>query len=608
MIDRGESAVRVLHAVVGLNGSGDAPPITTVLFHSDPPDPAPWDGREADEVRSLAADVDDAQIVEALQHAQIDTLWLGEWTPGDRADLVAACEGGGVSVVGPDSAVIRRLSDPEVLRTLPGGETTLDGGGPDSRTRTIEVDLLADAAGRVWVVDSRDASVRRGGHSVIAEAPCTTLGRDVCGRIREAAADLLRAVGYRGAATVVFRSDGERFALDGIDCAAVPEHATAEERTGTSFIGWRLRLHRGETLPGDAPPDDGVAVEARLLAVDPATGFAVTPGRLQLLSFPVGTGVRIDANRRVGDTVDVDDPLIAVFTAWGPDRTVALERVRRALERSAVVIDGGATNRTFLLEVLAHETFVDGDFDDSWLERMIADRSGPDPHPVALLAAAVAAYDDDRAHALQAFYASAERGRPQQPIEVGAGIELRHGGTTYRVDVDRVGPRRSTIRCGSDVADIMVDELDEFERRVTCGGRRYRLIVSPTDAGFRVELGAATHVIVREDGVAVRAGWPALVVSALVQPGDTVAAGDPIAVLESMKMETTVTAPMAGEVVSVSIMANAQVERGAPIVRLRALQGSELGRRRCGSSRSLGPAGPCRSHAQALRSRVHAAR
>jgi len=568
VIDRGESAVRVLHAVGGLNGAGDAAPITTVLFHRDPPDPTPWDGREADEVRSLSPADTDAEIVEALQRAQIDTLWLGDWSPGARADLVEACAPAGIEVVGPDAATIRRLTDPEELRLLPGGDMFVTS---HAATHRIEVDVLADAYGSVWIVDSRDASVGRGGPSLIAEAPCTTLGPDVCRRIRAAAADLVRFVDYRGAATVVFRSDGADFTLIEVDVVATPEHATAEERTGTSIIGWRLRIQRGEVLPAETPPDDGVAVEARLLAVDADADFAVAPGRLTLLSFPVGTGVRIDANRRVGDTVDADDPLIAVFTAWGPDRTVALERVRRALARSSVVLDGGTTNRTFLLEVLGHETFERGDVDDTWLERMIAERSGAAPDVVALLAAAVAAYEDDRGYAQEAFYASAERGRPQQPVQVGDGIELCHAGATYHLDVDRVGPRRYAIRCGADTADITVDELDDYERRVTCGGRRHRLVVVPTDSGFRIELGAATHVIDREDGVALRAGWPALVVSAQVEPGDIVAAGDPIAVLESMKMETTVTAPMAGEVVAVSVMANAQVERGAPIVRIRPL-------------------------------------
>ncbi len=234
-----------------------------------------------------------------------------------------------------------------------------------------------------------------------------------------------------------------------------------------------------------------------------------------------------------------------------------------------MVIDGGVTNRTLLLGVLGHEAVLSGEVDDRWLDRMLEERSAPQPTPVALLAAAVQAYEDDFVHAQRAFYASAERGRPQQPVEVGNGIELRYAGATYRVDVDRVGPARYSIHHDHDVADITVDDLDGYERRLTCGGRRHRVVVAPTESGFRVEVGAASHVVVREDGIAVRAGWPALVVGALVEPGDVVAAGDPVAVLESMKMETVVTAPVAGEVVAVSIMANTQVESGAPLIWLR---------------------------------------
>ena len=96
-----------------------------------------------------------------------------------------------------------------------------------------------------------------------------------------------------------------------------------------------------------------------------------------------------------------------------------------------------------------------------------------------------------------------------------------------------------------------------------------RLLVVPTDAGYRIETESGAHHVEREDGVVVRAGWPALVVAVHVRPGARVAAGDPIAVLESMKMETTVTAPADGEVVSVAVGVNVQVEAGAPLLRLR---------------------------------------
>ena len=140
---------------------------------------------------------------------------------------------------------------------------------------------------------------------------------------------------------------------------------------------------------------------------------------------------------------------------------------------------------------------------------------------------------------------------------------------TYRLDVDCVGPRAYSIRNGSSVADVTVEVLDEYERRVTCAGRRHRLVVSPTDFGYRLQLGHSSPLIERQDGVLVRAGWPALVVETLVEPGDVVVAGQPVVVLESMKMETTVAAPFAGEVLEVSVTPNAQVERGAAMLRLR---------------------------------------
>lgn len=564
VLDSGETAVRVLDSVGGLNSSGDAVPITTVLFHSDP-DPQPWYAREADEVHQLPDHVERLaveDVVAVLQHAHVDTLWLGVWRPRDRVDLVAACEAGGVAVVGPNSATMRRLAD---RVDLVAGDA--DAGPSDgARLRRVEIDILADDHGTVWTLGGRDVSVRRNDQPVVAEAPCASISDRLAMRLRAEAERLARAVGYRGAGVVTFVHDGTDIAIVGFDCVAAPDHATTEERTGASIIGWRLRVQRGEPLIGHEPSGDGVAVEARLLAEDPDDGFTVASGRIALLRFPVGTGVRIDANRRAGDPVD--DPLLAVITAWGPDRDVALGRVRRALERTSVVIDDGATNRSLLLGVLTHPDFVVGDIDETWLDSVLVDRVPAPPDPVALLAAAVEAYEFDRAHAQDAFYASAARGRPQHPLDVGGDIQLGYRGVTYQLAVHRVGPRNYSIRHGSMVADVVVDALDRFERRINCGGRRHRVVVSSTDTGFRVELGHAAHLIDREDGIVVRAEWPALVVSALVGPGDVVARGDPIAVMESMKMETTVSAPFGGEVLAVSVTPNSQVVRGSPLIRL----------------------------------------
>jgi len=566
VLDRGETAVRVLNAVGDLNHAADGPPITTVLFHRER-DVQTWYGREADDVRALADTADavsEAQVVASLSRAQVDTLWLGEWSPGARADLVSACEAAGIAVVGPDAATIRALADRRGFDALAGGASLAAG----VRTRHVEVDVLADRHGNVWVFGERDVSVRRDDTTLIVEAPAP-MGAELAQRVRAAAEAIAKQSRYVGAAVVHIVHDGERFAIAGVDTAAAPHHATTEERTGVSVIGWRLRVHRGEALPADAPTGEGAAVAARLYAEDPEGGLAVPAGRVALLSHPVGTGVRIDANRRRGDPVDAGDPLLAVVTAWGPDRRVALGRVRRALQRSGAVIEGGATNRMRLLHLLHHEDFQRGDVDVRWCERVLAERAPPAPDAIVLLAAAAQAYEDDRALAQAAFYAAAARGRPEQPADVGGRVELAYAGTSYRLEVDRTGPRSYAVRSGSASADITVDALGRFERRVSCAGRRHRLLLAPAARGFRIEAESGTHFVDREDGIVVSAGRPALVVALLVQAGAQVAAGDPVAVLESMKMESTISAPMAGEVVAVSVKANVQIEAGTPLIRLR---------------------------------------
>jgi acetyl/propionyl-CoA carboxylase alpha subunit/acetyl-CoA carboxylase carboxyltransferase component len=575
VVDTGESAVRVLTAVGGLNATGDAPPITTVLFHGDA-EPRPWYAREADEVRPLvdasgSSPEPDAtptveHVVSSLGQAVIDTVWLGSSVSNERIELIEACESAGIAVVGPGAETLRRLDS-----AVRHGATDWAPTGP---VRRVEIDVIADHHGTVWNLGGRDVSVRRASHTMLAEAPCASISDEMGQRLRSAATELARAVDLRGAAVITYLHDGVDFALHGVDGAAPPDHATTEERTGASIIGWRLRVHRGEALPSAEPAGDGVVVEARLHAEDFEHSDTATSAAVALLSFPVGTGVRVDANRRAGDPVTPDDSLLAVVSAWGPNRAVALGRVQRALERTAIVLDGATTNRTTLLDLLAHDDFTRGATDQGWADRVLADRPTPPPEPVALLAAAVEAYESDRRQARTSFFASAARGRPQQPVGVGEGIELGYAGTSYRLDVRCVGHGRYSVHHGSTVADVSVDELDAFERRIACGGRRHRVITAPSTIGYRVEVGSTAHHIIRHDGTVVRAGWPALVVQALVEPGDEVVAGDPVAVLESMKMETTVTAPVSGVVVSVDVTPNSQVERGAALLRLRSPAGT----------------------------------
>lgn len=553
VIDRGETAVRVLNAV---HGPTLDQRVATLLVHPGP-DRHVWYGREADDAVAIGPDAGTDEIIAELRRAEVDAVWIGRIV--DRTELIEACEEAGIIPVGASSEMLRRAAELDGRSTAPAA----------GRCRRAEIDVLADDHGTVWCLGVRDVSVRRDQRTLLAEAPSSAVGDDLGRRMRDLAIELVTRLGLRGAATVVVRHDDQTVAVEGLDLVVLPDHATTEERTGTSIIGQRVRVASGLPLPVDEPPAGGVAIEAHLLAEDPETGFAVEPAEVCLLSFPVGTGIRIDANRRPGDPVDATDPLLAVMTAWGPDRATALGRLRRALERTSIVLTGGGTNRSLLLSIVNHPDVVSGALDDGWLERHLAELIATPADPAALLAAAVEAYEADHELARAAFFAAASQGRPEAPQAVGGRIQLGYRGTLYSLAVDRTGPDRYSVRHGSQAADVVVERLDAYERRLTTGGRCHRVVVAPTATGIRVEVDGVAHLVDRDDGTVVRAGWPALVVTVTVEVGQQVAEGDPIAVLESMKMETTVTAPFAGEVTAVEVGPNVQIERGAALIRLR---------------------------------------
>ncbi len=579
IIDRGEPVVRILAAVAALNRQSDAP-ITTIVVHDDVREHA-WYAREADELVAFpgspgptAPGPEPAEVVATLRRVAADAVWVGHTPCLDRAALVVAVERAGLTVVGPDAATIRALADPATLSRLAadGGLAALPSDLPPDQWRRVEIDVLADSAGTVWAFGLRDASIRRHDVLVLAESPPPGMSDATADALSQAASRLARAAAYRGAGVVhlALSMDGDRFWLLGFDTLARPEHALAEETTGTSFIGLRLRLAAGALLSGQPPAANGYAVEARLLALDPQRGFAPSGGAVELLVLPVGTGVRVDASLRDGDIIDGRrEPLIAAVTAWGRDRAEAFDRLRGALEHTILVLQIGSSNRCDLLALVSRRGEAAEPVDGSWYERTLsAGELRPSADPMALVAAAIEAYRSDSTIAKAAFYATAVRGRPAQPEAVGAQVQLHYRGVGYRLRVDRTGQRTYRVR-GSAVVEVAVERLSEFERRITCNGRKHRVVAVEQGADFRLELDGAAHTVSREDGVVVRTGWPALVSSILVAPGEHVTEGQQVAVLESMKMVSNVTAPFDGLVTSVAVSTNAQVERGAPLLRIR---------------------------------------
>ncbi|HRW20021.1 MAG TPA: biotin carboxylase N-terminal domain-containing protein, partial [Dermatophilaceae bacterium] len=572
IIDRGEPVVRVLAAVGNLNRRGEARRLQTVVLTDHERDRA-WFARDADELVTLpTGEVDAARVVRAVTEAGADGAWLGLVPCTDRAELVEQLAAAGVRVVGPSADTIRTLADPQRLAEL-GSRVGLEPLPDGQPHRIVEIDVLADAAGTVWTLGLRESSVTLHGHLVLAEMPAPGVPDTTAGAMEHAARRLVRAAAYTGAGVVrlALGPDGESFWLLDADTLARAEHALVEETTGASFVGLRLRLAAGGSLDATEPPDaNGHALEVRLLALDPQRACAPSGGALEMLDLPVGTGVRVDASRREGDLVDGEsDPVVATITAWGRDRDEAYDRARGALGRTTVVLERGATNRTSLLALLDRLAEESQPVPAGWLDaELAAGRLHSPADPLAVVAAAVEAYESDSSMVNAAFFASAARGRPEHPEAVGTHVQLSYRGSDYRLRVDRTGPRTYRVR-GTATVEVTVDKVGAYERRMVCRGAQHRVVATEQGADFRLEIDGVGHLVSREDGVVVRTGWPALVSNLLVEAGQQVTAGQPVAVLESMKMVTTVTAPFDGTVTSLAVANNTQVERGAPLLRIR---------------------------------------
>jgi acetyl/propionyl-CoA carboxylase alpha subunit len=492
--------------------------------------------------------------------------------------LKATAGGGGrgIRVVRSRAELETALESARVEAELAFGDPTVFLERFVDAARHVEVQIIADTFGTSWAVGLRDCSIQRRHQKVIEESASTALSPGTETAIKAAAARLSTEVGYRNAGTVEFLVEPatQEFFFMEVNARLQVEHPVTEATTGLDLVKLQLRVAQGQQLEGAPPLPRGHAIEARLCAEDPEQGFVPAPGRIAMLRLPTGSGVRVDSGVRECDQISGEfDSMIAKIIAWGQDRDEALARLRRALAQSTVVVEGGTTNRSFLLGVLDRPEMVTGDYDNRWLDRLTeAGDHVPAPQPVALLAAAVEAYAADHEAAEAAFHAGARRGRPEKPETVGARLRLRYAGAIHDLWVYRTSPGTFRVRSGRVSAELEVDFVNDYERRVRCGGHHHRVVAVTQGAMFRIVVDGTTHRVTRDDGGVVRAGWPAFVVSVLVQAGDEVAEGDPVAVLESMKMESTVTAPFAGEVTAVEVMPNAQVSTGAPLLRIREVE------------------------------------
>jgi acetyl/propionyl-CoA carboxylase alpha subunit/acetyl-CoA carboxylase carboxyltransferase component len=456
--------------------------------------------------------------------------------------------------------------------------------------RHIEVQVVADHHGHAWALGVRDCSVQRRNQKVVEEAPSPVLTPDEDAAIREAAVRLTKAADYRNAGTVEFLVDeGRRCWFMEVNARLQVEHPVTEMTTGVDLVKLQVKVALGEPLPAPTPPPSrGHAIEVRLNAEDPDNGFAPAPGLVEQFRMPCGPGLRIDAGVSEGDAIPREfDSMIAKLIAWGHDRHEALSRLRRGLAQTRLVVRDGTTNKAFLLDLLSRPEIHSATVDVGWLDREMAtvDRATHAGADVALVRAAIEAYEAELDLERDQFFALAGRGRPQALADVGRVVELGYAGHTYRLHVRRTAPHHAYCvdvdGVELSVTAARIGNAPARERRahgsewdLTCGGRTHRVVLVSQSLGYLVEVDGVSHRISRDSAGVVRASAPAVVVAIPASVGDEVQAGDRLLVLEAMKMESTVRAPFAGRVREVTVAPGIQVGTGDPMLVLDPLEGA----------------------------------
>ncbi|MFR9778983.1 carboxyl transferase domain-containing protein [Micromonospora sp. MS34] len=446
--------------------------------------------------------------------------------------------------------------------------------------RHVEVQVIADGQGTAWALGVRDCSVQRRNQKVIEESASPVLSPAQAAELKASAERLAVAVGYRGAATVEFLyHPGDRlFAFLEVNTRLQVEHPITESTTGFDLVKAQLHVAGGGRLEGEPPAERGHAIEARLNAEDPDRDFAPSPGRITRLDLPAGPGIRVDTGVSEGDTIPADfDSMIAKIIAYGRDRDEALGRLRRAMANTTVVIEGGATNKSFVLDLLDQPEVIDASADTGWIDRvrgegrLVAHRHSA----VALAAAAIESYEEEERAERQRLLSTASGGRPQVQHKSGRPLDLKLRGVGYRMRVARIGAHRFRvgIEAGGDIrtADVELARIDRHTGQIVVNGVRYRLLTATHGPIHLVEVDGVTHRVSRDEGGVLRSPMPALVVATPLEVGAEVEAGAPVLVLEAMKMETVLRAPFKARLKECAVSVGSQVEAGAALLRLEPL-------------------------------------
>jgi len=475
---------------------------------------------------------------------------------------------------------MRRVDDPEEFaEALSGARREAKAAFGDERVlvekyvdkpRHIEVQVFGDNFGNVVHLFERDCSAQRRHQKVIEEAPAPGMTPEMRAAMTQAAVTAAQAIAYSGAGTIEFivdASDGlrpDRFWFMEMNTRLQVEHPVTEMVTGIDLVEWQLRVAAGERLPlaQDEIALDGHAFEARLYAEDAARGFLPSIGTLHHLEFPQANDtLRVETGVREGDAISpFYDPMIAKLVTHGPDRPAALTALGRALDGTEVA--GSTVNTAFLAALAADADFAAGDVDTGLIGRKQAALTAIPPPSDGIVAAAALAATGIAERPISAdpwsglagyahFHATPQRTHLRLgEQEIVAQISVQNGGTRIALETAAGG----TL------------PVHPAAARLTCWPGHITVFDGAAAYNFAVPdpLASADEAGVGAD--ALRAPMPGLVKLVRAARGETVAKGQPLLILEAMKMEHTITASRDGVIDEIAAE-GAQVSDGTVLVR-----------------------------------------
>jgi acetyl-CoA/propionyl-CoA carboxylase biotin carboxyl carrier protein len=600
--NRGEIARRVIRTLARLG-------IRSVALYAPGDRDAPH-AREADVAVAIGSYLDIEAVLAACVTAGADALHPGYGFLSENPALARACVGAGVTFVGPPAAAAELMGDklrakevareagvpvvpgftedearqadyPLLVKAAAGGggrgmrvvervgdldaalaaarREALAGFGDDRvfierflpRARHLEVQGIADAHGHVVHLGERECSLQRRHQKVIEESPSPAVGDELRATLGGEAVALMRAGGYVNAGTVEFVADAddpaEHYFLE-CNARLQVEHPVTELVCGVDLVELQLRVAAGRELPfsQDEVSFVGHAIEARVCAEDAARDFLPAAGQVLSYRRPGGYGVRVDDGIETGSAVDMTyDSLLAKVIVHADDRPAALARLDRALAQTSVL--GVTTTTGFLRSLLAVDAVRAGELDTGLIER---------------LPSLVAPFDDE------------------QVARATAALVLAGPGASHRSDdpFDRV----DGWRLGGDRADswwrLAVGAGEAIEIRLPAGATADErwLLASDGDTtwvgrdgyAWPVRLASAAEGRAGLSDGELRAPMPGQVLVVQAAIGDRVSGGDPVLVLESMKMELVLAAPMDGTVTELTVAVGDRVAVDQPLARV----------------------------------------